>query len=171
MPLGTILPHIRGGTSRKEETVFDVAFFISVAQHHGHPQHTAQRAYHTIIQQLRNRQGDHGTILPNAYYLYRTGGDGGGDESREGTQRTRTLVAFPSADAALAFAQLNHLGPTPRLVQLSIARLLALLVQRPAILALIFADEPDETFRANTLPLGLRLERTMLLDLLKEESA
>lgn len=151
--------------------MLDVAFFIEIAQQQGYGMRQAQRVLSQITAQLRSRCNSNGFGMPIAYYIFRTGGEGGeGGEGGGGSGRPRILLAFPSADAALGFAQINHLGAAPRLIQLSIARLLAILIQRPAIPALLFADEPEESFTVNTLPQGLRLERSTLLDLLKEEN-
>jgi hypothetical protein len=150
----------------------DINFFIGVAQQQGCSPHTAQAIFESIIQQLHTRsvQGIDSltaTLRPPSFYVYRTGGSGVSGNGKSG--RPRLLLAFPSADAALAFAQHNRLGPTPRLLGMSIAQLLATLVQRATIEAILFADEPLETLLAGQLPSGLRIERTTLLEMLREE--
>ncbi|KPV50854.1 hypothetical protein SE17_24505, partial [Kouleothrix aurantiaca] len=96
------------------------------------------------------------------FYVFWSGG-GGGAASGGRTGRPRTLLAFPSADAALAFAQRNQLaGPAarPRLRQLALLQLLQVLIGEPAIVALLLASDaaPDD-LPPGRLPDGLRLER------------
>ncbi|HNP73032.1 MAG TPA: hypothetical protein PKK15_18100, partial [Kouleothrix sp.] len=59
-----------------------------------------------------------------------------------GQRRTRTLLAFPSPDTALAFAQRNRL-PAPRLRRLSLIQLAQAVLREPAIGALLLADDAE----------------------------
>jgi hypothetical protein len=113
--------------------------------------------------QLRER-GHHGSL---EFYLYRSTSSGasGGDTP----ERVRLVLAFATADTALAFAQHNRLRPTPRLLRASLERLLALLLQRPNIGTLLFADEPLQIRAVGELPAGLRIERAEFLQALEGE--
>lgn len=147
--------------------------FIGVAQQHGCSPHAARAVLDAITQQLRVRRlqvagFQSSTFHLTPFYVYRTGGSGVGGDSG-GSGRPRLLMAFPSADSALAFAQHNQLGTTPRLLSMSVPQLLATLVQRASISAILFVDEPAEAPPGGHLPPGLRLERITLLEMLKEE--
>ncbi len=100
------------------------------------------------------------------FYVFWSGG-GGGSASGGRTGRPRTLLAFPSADAALAFAQRNQLaGPAarPRLRQLALLHLLQVLIGEPAIVALLLvSDDAPDDLPPGRLPDGLRLERADVL--------
>lgn len=139
----------------------DTTIFTTIAQQHGFTAQVAQAALGTTTRMLRDRGH---TARDNFFYIYRTGKRSGGTD-RGSSERTRVVLAFATPDTALAFAQQNHLTPTPRLLRLSLAQLLATLVQRPTIGALLFADEPIELV-AGYLPAGLRLERGVLLNML-----
>lgn len=141
----------------------DSNIFREVVQQYGFSAGRAQVALETITTQLRAR--GHTTHRP--FYIYRTGGSSLEGAAAAGAARPRTLLAFATADSALLFVQRNALSPTPRLLRLPLAQLLAVLVQRPAIGALLVADEPIEALAPGELPAGLRLERALLLDLLK----
>lgn len=88
------------------------------------------------------------------------GGSGGA-----GQPRSRTLVAFPSPDAALAFAQHNQLtsADRPRLRQLSLVHLLGAVLGEPAIAALLLARESDDAPAPGRLPAGVRISRAEIL--------
>jgi hypothetical protein len=134
----------------------DTAIFIGVAQQYGFGAEAAQEALNRIRAQLQHHAGER-------FYLYRTGGGGVGAGSPEAPPpRTRTLLAFRSADAALAFAQHYGLGAAPRLLTLSLPQLLAVLVQRPTINALLITTDQEQG-ATNGLPDGLRIERETLL--------
>lgn len=100
----------------------------------------------------------------NTFYVYRGGGgkgEGGAGDAPRGKQRT--IVAFPSGDAALAFAQRNALGSSPRLQRLGLPRLLLALFQQASLEAVLFvADEAAEP-PPGRLPAGFRLQRAELL--------
>lgn len=91
-----------------------------------------------------------------------------GGSGSAGQPRTRTLVAFPSPDAALAFAQRNQLAADrPRLRQLGLVHLLGAVLGEPAIEALLLARESDDPPLAGRLPAGLRITRAEILARLK----
>jgi hypothetical protein len=139
--------------------------FIGVAQQQGFSAGAASSALAAVVDMLLERGGP----VPASFFIYRVGtgeadvtsGGAGG-----GSGRVRTLLAFRSADSALVFSQRVGLGAAPRLLSLSLAQLLAVLIQRPTIGTLIFADEIDATLGSSSLPPGLRLERSALLALL-----
>ena len=96
------------------------------------------------------------------FYVFWTTGGGAG--ARAGA-RKRTLLAFPTPDGALAFAQRNGLGSPgeqPRLRRFALLQLLQAILHEPAITALILAadDDPPPT---GQLPRGTRIERAELL--------
>jgi hypothetical protein len=135
----------------------------SVARQHGLRAAQAPEALDTAVRQLRER-GHRGSL---EFYLYRSTGSGVG--SGDTSERARLVLAFATADTALAFAQHNRLRPTPRLLRASLEQLLALLLQRSTIGTLLFADEPLEMAAAGGLPVGLRIERAAFLQLLEGE--
>lgn len=138
----------------------DTIIFTAVAQQHGFDAQVAHAALTATAKMLYQR----GHTPQDYFYLYRTGKRN--PPSGEGSSaRPRVVLAFYTPDTALAFAQHNRLTPTPRLLRLSLARLLATLMQRPTIGAVLFADEPIEMV-AGYLPVGLRLERAALLNML-----
>lgn len=142
----------------------DTRPFITIALQHGYSEEAAEAALVAVRGRL-DEAGAGGRRL----YIFRTGdgGAGGGDgASGEAPSRTRLLLAFQSADAALAFAQRAGLGAAPRLVSLSLSQALAAIVQRPAIGALLVADEADPPISQAGLPRGTRIERAALLELL-----
>jgi hypothetical protein len=79
--------------------------------------------------------------------------------------RARTLLAFLTADAALAFAQRNRLiADRPRLRRLSLLQLVLATLREPAILAILFvAEHEEQAHLAGQLPQGLRIARADLL--------
>ena len=96
------------------------------------------------------------------FYIFWTTGGGAGAGSGG---RKRTLLAFPTPDTALAFAQRNGLGAPgeqPRLRRVALLQLIGSMLREPAIAALILAtdDEPPPT---GQLPRGERIERAELL--------
>lgn len=136
--------------------------FIAVAQHAGFTPSAAHRALTLVNEQLYT----HGYSGDPSFYIYRVGQSEPAGGRHPSQERPRMLLAFPSADSALTFAQRNHLGQTPRLVYLSVAQLLAIILQRPSIHALIFVDELAETPPFGTLPQGFRLNRAVIVDIL-----
>jgi hypothetical protein len=105
----------------------------------------------------------HAQVGADQFYVFWTAGAGGGAGAGE---RRRLLLAFPTPDAALAFAQGNRLGTQdrPRLRRLTLAQLIQAVLREPAITALLLAEE-NEQARATPgrLPSGLRIERAELL--------
>ncbi len=134
--------------------------FIGIAQQYGFSAEAAQMALDRVGMQLSM----HGYARHTVFYVYRTGKPAGGSGGRAG--RARLLLAFPSADAALSFAQHSGLGATPRLLAMNVSQLLSVLLQRPSIGTLLFATE-TEAPAVTYLPHGFRLERTTLLKLLQ----
>jgi hypothetical protein len=141
----------------------DSLLFIGVARQQGYSVAAAQATLAVVAARLREEG-----VIARRFYIYRTGDAAVSGESgpSEPTGRQRVLLAFQSADAALAFAQAAGLGPSPRLIALSLSRLLAVLVQRPTIIALLVAAEGDAAAEPGHLPPGTRVERTALLELL-----
>lgn len=133
-----------------DERALDIA-----AEQQGYTPASTQTALAGLRQQLGR----------NIFYVYRSSGKGGseGGAGEAPSDKPRTIVAFPSGDAALAFAQRNDLGYAPRLQRLSLARLLMALLQQTSLAAVLFvADEAAEP-AAGRLPAGFRLERAALL--------
>lgn len=140
----------------------NATIFTGVAQQHGFSPEAARATLDRIEASLLHQKQSADTV----FYVYRTGGGRTAEES--GTQeRSRLLLAFPSADGAFAFAQHHGLASTPRLRRMSVAQLLAILVQHPSISALIFVNEMADVPLQHTLPSGIRLERTGLLAMLQ----
>lgn len=137
-----------------------VTLFVGVAQQQGYSPAAALDVLERLGAQLRERD----ETEPTTFFIYRIGAGSGAGGGTSG--RPRTLLAFRSADAALVFAQRSGLGISPRLLSLSLAQLLTVMLQSAAIGTVVFADEIDATLGANTLPPGLRLERSTLLELL-----
>ncbi|NJP04940.1 MAG: hypothetical protein HC837_04580 [Chloroflexaceae bacterium] len=135
--------------------------FIEIAQQQGFHGQQAHETLKTIGQQLHTCA----ISIQSPFYIFRTGGGGTGQGGQ--ANRPRLLLAFPSADDALAFAQHQNLRPTPRLLRVSVHQLLAILLQRPAITALILVDEHANMSQIGKYPHGYRLERTELLTMLK----
>lgn len=142
----------------------DAQHFITSALQQGYSAAAAEAALAAVSGRLR-AAGVGGRRL----YIFRTGegGAGGGEGAAgEAPSRPRMLLAFQSADAALAFAQRAGLGVAPRLVSLTLGQALAAIVQRPALAALLVADEAGAPAPQAGLPPGTRIERAALLELL-----
>lgn len=104
----------------------------------------------------------------DAFYIFWTARRGGRNES---SGRERMLLAFPSPDAALAFAQRNRLTQppdAPRLRRLSLVQLLRAMLREPAIATLYLAAETNDLQECppGRLPPGLHLSRPELLRLI-----
>ena len=98
----------------------------------------------------------------------------GGDAGQSGARRQRTLLAFPTPDSALAFAQRNQLAAPNqlRLRRLSILQLVQATLREPAITALLFTTDPDGSpTPIGRLPHGVRVERADLLQRLRPQAA
>lgn len=103
-------------------------------------------------------------VAPGPFYVYRVGGEGSGSEGGEsGSGKKRTLLAFQTADDALAFAQRNRLGPTPRLLRLSLAQLLTIMMHRPSVEAVLFVAIIDDAMRPGQFPQGRRVARAEII--------
>jgi hypothetical protein len=143
----------------------DNGIFVATAHKCGFPAPAARATFDVVVAMLRER----GHTARTAFYIYRIEKSG---VSNDGAgSRPRVVLAFATPDTALGFVQRHQLGPTPRLLRASLAQLLSVLLQRPAIGALLFADEPIECVAGSYLPRGLRLERAMVLKMLKGEQA
>jgi hypothetical protein len=107
-------------------------------------------------------------IAAGTYYVFRVGGGEGGSEGGGGggEGKKRTLFAFRTGDDALTFAQRNRLGPSPRLLRLSMAQLLTIMLHRPNVEAVLFVAVVDDTMRPGRRPEGQRVTRTELLEAL-----
>ena len=98
-----------------------------------------------------------------AFYVFssqRAGGAGAPPDRR------RLLLAFPTPDSALAFAQHNRLTAEerPRLRRLELLQLIGAVLREPAIEALLLAAESgDDDPPAGRFPDGVRIERAELL--------
>jgi hypothetical protein len=110
-----------------------------------------------LLSTLRERAGaDH-------FYVFWTAG---GAAQTPGARRERTLLAFQTPDAALAFAQRNRLQHVdrPRLRRLELIHLVGAVLRAPAIVAILFVGEEDHaTLSAGQLPPGVRVARDELL--------
>jgi hypothetical protein len=109
-----------------------------------------------LLDDLRARAG------AERFYIFWTSGGGAGASAGA---RQRTLLAFPTPDAALAFAQRNGLGrpaEQPRLRRFGLLQLIEAMLREPAIGALILVAD-DEPAPAGQLPRGARVERAELL--------
>jgi hypothetical protein len=96
------------------------------------------------------------------FYIFWTSGGGAGASAGE---RKRMLLAFPTPDGALAFAQSNGLGSPserPRLRRFTLLQLIGVLLRKPAITTLILAADDDPP-PAGQLPRGTRIERAELV--------
>jgi hypothetical protein len=121
-------------------------------------QGTSIAALQTLLLALRSQTG-----AEHFYIFWLTGNAAASARER----RQRTLLAFRTPDAALAFAQRNQLlaAAQPRLRRLSILQLVQAVLREPAISALLFVgdEQADAALPAGTLPPGLRTERADLL--------
>jgi hypothetical protein len=110
----------------------------------------------TLLAELRAQAG------AERFYIFWTNGGGAGASP---AARKRTLLAFPTPDGALAFAQRNGLGRVgeqPRLRRFALLQLIGAMLREPAIAALILAAEDDPP-PAGQLPRGTRIEREELV--------
>jgi hypothetical protein len=121
-------------------------------------------AARALLDELRAQVG------AERFYVFWTTGGGAGASAGG---RKRTLLAFPTPDAALAFAQRNSLGgrgEQPRLRRFALLQLLQAMLREPAILALLLVADDDPP-RAGQLPRGTRIERAELLRRLTGQDA
>lgn len=146
----------------------DSTIFYDVVRQSGLNAEAASLAFERVHSWLLER----GHAAQSRYYIYRTGKRGLGADTPQAaaeaaSARPRTVLAFANADTALGFAQRHNLRPTPRLLRMSLAQLLAVQVQRPLIMRLIFVDEPLTIATTTHLPTGMVLNRERLLHMLK----
>ena len=116
---------------------------------------TTLEATRALLDELRAQAG-----AERFYIFWTTAGVGASAGARK-----RTLLAFPTPDAALTFAQRNGLGSPgeqPRLRRFALLQLLQAMLREPAISALILAAD-DDSPPAGQLPRGQRIERAELL--------
>lgn len=114
-------------------------------------------AARALLDELRAQAG------AERFYIFWTIGGGAGAGA---SGRKRTLLAFPTPDAALAFAQRNSLGSPgeqPRLRRFALLQLLQAMLRESAILALLLVTDDDDPPPTGQLPHGIRIERTELL--------
>src|SRR5215218_8287560 len=91
-----------------------------------------------LLDELRAQAG------AERFYIFWTTSGGGAGAGAGG--RKRTLLAFPTPDTALAFAQRNKLGAQgeqPRLRRFALLQLLQAMLREPAILALLLVADDD----------------------------
>ena len=111
----------------------------------------------------------HSQVGANHFYMFWTSGKAAGAAT---ARRQRTLLAFPTPDDALAFAQRNqlHRADLPRLRRLSLIQILQVTLREPAIAAIHFAAvQESQAPAAGQLPPGIRIERADLLRSLHPE--
>ena len=117
---------------------------------------TTLEAARSLLDELRAQAG------AERFYIFWTSGSGTGVG---GGARKRTLLAFATPDAALAFAQSNGLGSPgkqPRLRRFVLLQLIGAMLREPAILALLLVTD-DDPAPAGQLPRGTRIERAALV--------
>ena len=140
-----------------ETTVIDDHAIAEFAAAHN----TSIAAVQALIASIRSEVG------ALQFYVFWTGGTGRGGAGSGG--RARTLLAFRTPDAALAFAQRNSLAERPRLRRLTLLQLCHAMLQEPAIGALIIAAEVDDQLIVpGQMPPGTHLERAELVRRLPE---
>ena len=124
-------------------------------------QHGADTAaVRELLARLRERAG------ADRFYVFWTAG---GAAQAPGARRERTLLAFQTPDAALAFAQRNRLQGADRLRlrRLELIQLVGAALRAPAIAAILFVgDEDHPALPAGQLPSGVRVARNELLQIL-----
>lgn len=146
------------------------ATFLEIARQHGYTQQAASNAF-DIVQARVKRAG---YLVQTTFYVYRNTTKRAPEDSRPGhehhtPERQRWLLAFSSPDSALAYAQHHRLRPTPRLHALTLAQLLAVMLQQSTIQALIFTEEGAPLALDIPVPTVFRLNRFELLYLLRGE--
>jgi hypothetical protein len=117
-----------------------------------------------LLATLRNQIG------AGDFYVFWTSGKASRAPS---ARNARTLLAFPTPDAALAFAQRNRLNAAdlPRVRRLSLVQLVQAVLREPGITALVFvAEQDDPAPPPGRLPPGQRIEREDILRALRDSS-
>jgi hypothetical protein len=146
----------------------DLLQFIEAAAPYGFSSQAVQQAFAAIEVQLEQ----HSYSTNRSFYVYRmlkAEAKLAGEPSTK-SERRRWVVAFPSPDAALSFAQHQQFAVVPRLSCVKVAHLLTVLLRNSTIQALIFAADQGENPSGQQLPAGLRIERSAFLTLLKGAS-
>lgn len=111
-----------------------------------------QAQLQTIIQQTGRQE----------FFIFRSAGQAGSNATA--TSRRRTLLAFPSPDTAVSFAQRNRLfdpSQPVRTRRLHVLQLIEATLRDPDVIMLVLAD--DTNVNAGHLPSGLQLRRDQLL--------
>ena len=119
---------------------------------------TTPEAARALLEELRALVG------VERFYIFWTNSGGAGAGAGAG-ERKRTLLAFPTPDGALAFAQSNGLGgpgEQPRLRRFTLLQLIEAMLREPTIQALLLVTDDDPP-PAGQLPHGARIERAELL--------
>lgn len=96
------------------------------------------------------------------FFVFRTSGKGSSGASAE--PRRRSLLAFPSPDSALSFAQRNHLHDPLQPVRtrrLGLLHLLEAVLRNPNLGLLVLANDSNEDI--GRLPSGLHIQRDEFL--------
>lgn len=146
------------------------ATFLEIARQHGYTPQAASNVFDIV----RARVERVGYLVQTTFYVYRSNTKRAPEGSStthdyHTPERQRWLLVFSSPDSALAYAQRHRLRPTPRLHALTLAQLLAVMLQQSTIQALIFTEEGAPLAPDIPVPTVFRLNRFELLDLLREE--
>ena len=100
----------------------------------------------------------------SAFYIYWFAG--ARSRAAPSSPRERVLLAFPTPDGALAFAQRSvrvQDAERPRLRRLTLPQLIEAVVREPAITALVLVADDDHSQSPGGLPAGVRVERDEIL--------
>lgn len=101
------------------------------------------------------------------WYVFR--GPPGAGSAAAGLVRPRTVVAFVSADEALGWAQVNHVGPPVRVRLILALELLRRMLATPTIGSVLFAQTDNLPPIRGSLPPGTRVTRERLIRELDEQ--
>ncbi len=157
-------PSYRNWQTKSVPSSDEQALFLGTASQQGYPAEVALPVYTQLVATLRER--GHGPAL----YVYRVAEHEGDSDTASATPpftRPRTLLAFATADTALGFAQRMRLRGSPRLRRIAFAHLLAVMLQQPAIRAVLVVDEPLVIPVGQHFPTGYTISRTDLHEMLK----
>ena len=127
-----------------------------------HIQNLAQR-YQLDVELLRSQVD---SIVAQTgrqeFFIFRTSSQSGSGAPASG--RRRNILAFPSPDSALSFAQRNRLNDPLQPVRtrrLGLLQLLEAMLRDPNLVLLVLADDTNED--VGRFPSGLHLQRDALL--------
>lgn len=126
----------------------------------------AAEAIRNVIRHIRRVSG------ARYFYIFITQSSGAQSGTSDGAQRERTLLAFQTADAALAFAQANH-SPNDqqaRVRMLTSIQLIQAILSHQKITSIFVAEETGEPYKRGQFPTGVRFERADLLQQLQQSS-